>query len=113
MTYCSLRSSIGRVTSCESLRNGSPTLQTRRLVDLLQVLQSRALLLDETLRSSLEMATEFLNAVRFRPWFFLYCRVRPSVSVFFLGWRVRMSVIRTAKIPKIGKIDAKIRASVC
>ena len=29
-----------------------------------------------------EMATEFLNAVRFRPWFFLCCRVRPSVSVF-------------------------------
>ena len=31
---------------------------------------------------------------------------------YFGGWRVRMSVIRTAKIPKIGKIGAKIRASV-
>lgn len=52
MTYCNLRPSIGRVTSYESLRNGSPTLQTRRLVDLLQILQSRALLLEEALRSS-------------------------------------------------------------
>ena len=33
----------------------------------------------------LEMATEFLNAVRVCPWFFKYRRVRPSVSVFFLG----------------------------
>ena len=31
------------------------------------------------------MATEFLNAVRVRPCFFLYRWVRPSVSVFFLG----------------------------
>ena len=60
-----------------------------------------------------EMATEFLNLVRVRPCFFLYHRVRPSVSVFFFRWRVRMSVIRTAKIPKIVKIKAKIRASVC
>ena len=39
----------------------------------------------------------------------------PSVRfrVFFFGWQVRMSVIRTAEIPKIGKIGAKIRASVC
>ena len=37
----------------------------------------------------------------------------PSVRFrIFLGWRVRMSVIRTAKIPKINKIKAKIRASV-
>ena len=43
---------------------------------------------------------------------FLCCRVRPSVSVIFLGWRVRMSVIQTSGIPKIGKIGAKIRASV-
>ena len=62
---------------------------------------------------TVEMATEFLNAVRVRPCFFLYRWVRPSVSVFFFGWRVRMSVIQTAKIPKIGKIGAKIRASVC
>ena len=38
--------------------------------------------------------------------------VRPF-PCFFFGWRVRMSVIRTAEIPKIGKIKAKIRASVC
>ena len=39
--------------------------------------------------------------------------LRPSVRFrIFLGWRVRMSVIRTAKIPKINKIKAKIRASV-
>ena len=38
--------------------------------------------------------------------------VRPFPCLFF-GWRVRMSVIRTAEIPKIGKIGAKIRASVC
>ena len=38
----------------------------------------------------------------------------PSVRFrVFFGWRVRMSVIRTAEIPKIGKIGAKIRASVC
>ena len=61
---------------------------------------------------ALEMATEFLNAVLVRPWVFLYHRVRPSVSVFFFGWRVCMSVIQTAEIPKIGKIRAKIRASV-
>ena len=37
----------------------------------------------------------------------------PSVRFrVFFGWRVRMSVIRTAEIPKIGKIRAKIRASV-
>ena len=33
----------------------------------------------------LEMATEFLNAVRVRPCVFLYHWVRPSVSVFFGG----------------------------
>ena len=38
----------------------------------------------------------------------------PSVGFrVFFGWRVRMSIIRTAEIPKIGKIGAKIRASVC
>ena len=59
-----------------------------------------------------EMATEFLNAVRVRPCFFYTTgSVRPF-PWFFLGWRVRMSVIRTAEIPKIGKIGAKIRASV-
>ena len=37
----------------------------------------------------------------------------PSVHFrVFFGWRVRISVIRTAKIPKIGKIGTKIRASV-
>ena len=38
---------------------------------------------DVMIWSMVEMATEFLNAFRFRPWFFLCCRVRPSVSVFF------------------------------
>ena len=59
----------------------------------------------------LEMATEFLNAVCVRPCFF----IPPGPSVHFcvfLGWRVRMSVIRTAKTPIMGKIGAKIRASV-
>ena len=40
----------------------------------------------------------------------------PSPSIrfrVFLGWRVRMSIIRTAEIPKIGKTGAKIRASIC
>ena len=39
----------------------------------------------------------------------------PGLSVrfcVFFWWRVRMSVIRTAEIPTIGKIGAKIRASV-
>ena len=62
--------------------------------------------------TKVEMATEFLNTVHVRPCFFLYHRVRPSVSVSFLGWRIRISVIQTAKIPKIGKIGAKIWASV-
>ena len=60
----------------------------------------------------LEMAKEFLNAVRFRPYVFLYYQIRLSVSVVFLGWRVRMSIIRTAKNPKMDKIRAKIRASI-
>ena len=65
-------------------------------------------------KSPIEMATEFLNAVRVRLWFFFNAvgSVRPF-PYFFGGWRVRMSVIQTAKIPKIGKIGAKIRASVC
>ena len=37
--------------------------------------------------------------------------VRPF-PVFFFGWRVRMFVIQTAEVPKIGKIGAKIRASI-
>ena len=37
--------------------------------------------------------------------------VRPF-PYFFRGWRVHMSVIWTAIIPKIGKIGAKICASV-
>ena len=49
----------------------------------------------------LEMATEFPNAVCVRPF-----------PCFFLRWRVRISVIRTAKNPKIGQLRAKIRASV-
>ena len=32
---------------------------------------------------AVEMATEFLNAIRVHPWFFLYQRIRPSVSMFF------------------------------
>ena len=49
----------------------------------------------------------------------------PCPSVFFLmplglsicfrvffGWRVRMFIIRTAEIPKIGKTGVKIRASI-
>ena len=59
----------------------------------------------------LEMAMEFLNAVRVRPWFFYTSgSVRPFPC--FFGWQVRMSVIRTAETPKIGKIGAKIRASI-
>ena len=65
-------------------------------------------------KAELEMATDFLNAVCVRPWFVL---MLPGSSVcfraFFGGWRVRMSVIRTAEISKIGKIGAKIRASIC
>ena len=48
------------------------------------------------------------------PSVFFFIPLGPSVRfrVFWRGWRVRMSVIRTAEIPKIGKIKAKIRASV-
>ena len=62
--------------------------------------------------NAIEMATEFINAVGVRPWFLLYHQIHPSVSVGFLGWRVRMSVIWTAENPKIGNIGAKIRASI-
>ena len=45
--------------------------------------------------------------------FFLYHRIRPSVSVFFLKVAsTYVHVMRTAKNPKIGKIGAKIRASI-
>ena len=43
---------------------------------------------------------------------FLYHRIHPSISVFFFRVRVRMSVIRTAKDLKIGKIGEKIHVSV-
>ena len=57
------------------------------------------------------MATEFLNAVRVRP----YCFIPPDPSVrfrIFFRVRVRMSVILTVENPKIGKIGAEIHASV-
>ena len=61
---------------------------------------------------TLEVATEFLNAVHVRSYFFNATRsIRPFLC-FLGGWQTRMSIIRTAEIPKIGKIGAKIRASV-
>ena len=37
----------------------------------------------------------------------------PSVSIrIFFGWRIRMSIIRTAENPKFGKFRVKIRASI-
>ena len=53
-----------------------------------------------------------MQSVSVRGFFNAAKSVRPFLC-FFLGWRVRMSVIRTVEIPKIGKIGAKIRASVC
>ena len=65
-----------------------------------------------SLHTVVEVATEFLNAIRVRPCFFKCHQICPSISVFFLGWRVRMSIIQTAENPKIGKIGAKIRTSI-
>ena len=60
----------------------------------------------------LEMATEFHFAVCVRLWVF-FKPPDPSVHVcVFLGWQVRMRVIRTPKNPKFGKFGGKFRASV-
>ena len=61
---------------------------------------------------AVEMDTEFLNAAHVRPCFFSYHRIRLSFSVVFLGWRVRMFVIRTAENPKIGNIGVEIHVSI-
>ena len=53
-----------------------------------------------------------MQSVSVRGFFYAARSVRPF-PCFFIRWKVRMSVIRTAKIPKIGKIEAKIRTSVC
>ena len=67
---------------------------------------------NRAMHDALVMATEFLNAVRVRPCFFSTPESIRPFPYFLGGWRVRMSIIRTAIIPKIGKIGAKIRASV-
>ena len=55
----------------------------------------------------LEMATEFLNAVRVHPWFFLYHRVSPSVSIFFLGGEYICPSYRPLKFLKLAKLGRK------
>ena len=55
----------------------------------------------------LEMATEFLNAIRVRLWFFLYHRVRPSISVFFLGGEYVCPSYGPLKFLKSAKLGRK------
>ena len=58
------------------------------------------------------MATELLNTIRVCPVFLTPQDPSFRFRVFWGGWRVRMSIKQTAENLKIGKIGAKIRASV-
>ena len=77
-----LRSAIGRSTLRSTL---SCSLAVKSRTPFSLFVGSTGILWRPVQRADrpLEMATEFLNAVRVRPWFFKCCRVRPSVSVFF------------------------------
>ena len=66
--------------------------------------------MDKARASVLEMATESLNAIRVRPCVLIPPDPSVRFRIFFLV--ASTYVPQTAKNPKIGKIESKIRAFV-